>query len=946
VEQNLRPCGFYDLTRLPIFHIIGSARPDPYNKDTGVIVMGLTETWNADFIDAQYKQWRNDPHSVSKEWQLFFEGFELASSGRFTDASVCVDEEQMLLQSRVQKLIYRYRDLGHLMACLDPLTACPTDHPLLNLSAFNLTPEDLDRQVYTSTFSASERAFVRDIQAGLKQTYCRSIGVEFMHLQDPAERNWLLDRMEPIRNKPDIEAPVKRRIMEKLIQAALFEKFLNKKYIAVTRFSLEGGDAIIPALDLVIDHVAQRGCREIILGMAHRGRLNVQANILQKPYEEIFSEFESCYSAENLIGAGDVKYHNGFLADLKTPSNHPLRLFLMNNPSHLEAVNPVVEGFVRARQDIFGDYRRQKVMALLIHGDAAFAGQGIVAETLNMSQLAGYKTGGTLHLVINNQIGYTTLPENARSTRYSTDIAKMLMVPIFHVHGENPEALAHVFTLAADYRWEFGKDVVIDVVCYRRYGHNEGDEPYFTQPQMYERIRQRPSLHQMYAEDLIEQNVVAKSEIEALMRGVNERLENAYDSIHGSECPFPFAEYYENWQDFHGVYSHDPIDTAIEKKTLISLSQKLNRVPDNFALNPKLDRLLKKRQQSIDNETGIDWANAEALALGSLLAEGKPVRLSGQDSGRGTFSQRHAVFFDIENGKQYTPLAALEQNQAEFRVYNSLLSEMGVMGFEYGYAIAQPEGLVLWEAQFGDFANNAQSIIDLFIASGESKWQRLSGLVLLLPHGSEGLGPEHSSARPERFLQLCANDNMQICNPTVPSQYFHLLRRQALSPYRKPLVILTPKSLLRHPLAVSHLEEFVTGHFQTVLDVDNNAEDIDKVLLCSGKVFFDLAIRRNELKLYKTAIVRLEQLYPFPQDQLAKVVETYGGARQWHWVQEEPENMGAWHFVRPRLEALIGDPIGYIGRTEASSPATGFPALYQQEQAEIIDRALGPAAAN
>jgi 2-oxoglutarate dehydrogenase E1 component len=421
--------------------------------------MGLTETWNADFIDAQYKQWKNDPDNVSKDWQLFFEGFELAASGKIGDESSGVDEGQILRQSRVQKLIYRYRDIGHLMACLDPLTACPTDHPLLNLEAFNLSPEDLDRQFYTRTFSSSGRAFLRDIYAGLKQTYCRSIGVEFMHLQDPAERKWLLDRMEPLRNQPAMEATVKRRILEKLIQAALFEQFLNKKYIAVTRFSLEGGDAIIPAMDLVIDHVARRGCREIILGMAHRGRLNIQANILDKSYEDIFSEFESCYNSDDLIGAGDVKYHNGYLADLTTVSNQPLRLFLMNNPSHLESVNPVVEGFVRARQDILGDDRRQQVMALLIHGDAAFAGQGVVAETLNMSQLAGYKTGGTLHLVINNQIGYTTLPEDARSTRYSTDIAKMLMIPIFHVHGENPEALAHVFQLAADYRWEFGKDV-------------------------------------------------------------------------------------------------------------------------------------------------------------------------------------------------------------------------------------------------------------------------------------------------------------------------------------------------------------------------------------------------------------------------------------------------------------------------------------------------------
>jgi 2-oxoglutarate dehydrogenase E1 component len=905
--------------------------------------MNLTATWNAAYIDDQYKQWKIDPHSLSREWRFFFEGFELAVSG-VKPSEEAVDEDQSRRQARVQALIYRYRDLGHLMACLDPLAACPTDHPLLNLKAFNLTPEDLDRKFFTRHFAASERMSLGEIVKALKETYCHSIGVEFMHLQDPGERNWLLDRMEPARNHLQLEASVKRRILEKLFQAALFEQFINKKYLAVTRFSLEGGDAIIPALDSLMSHVAQKGCQEVILGMAHRGRLNVQAHILNKPYEEIFGEFENCYNPDDLTGAGDVKYHNGYLADIKTTSEHSLRIFLMNNPSHLESVDPVVEGFVRARQDITVDPQRSRVLPLLIHGDAAFAGQGIVTETLNMSQLEGYRTGGTIHLVINNQIGYTTLPEDARSTRYSTDVAKMLMVPIFHVHGENPEALVHIFQLAADYRWEYGKDVVIDVVCYRRYGHNEGDEPYFTQPQMYEQIRQRPSLHRIYADQLLEEQAIQKPDIERLTETINKRLDTAYDAVHGSECPFPLPVYYDNWQEIDADFSHDPVNTTVKKERLISLAQKLNTAPGDFTLNSKLERLLQKRLQAAKDGYGIDWAAAEALSFASLLTEGFPIRLSGQDSGRGTFSQRHSVLVDIKSGKKYLPLNTLGKKQAPFSVYDSLLSEAGVLGFEYGYSLAQPYGLVLWEAQFGDFANNAQSIVDLFIASGESKWQRLSGLALLLPHGFEGLGPEHSSARPERFLQLCAADNLQVCNPTTPAQYFHLLRRQVKGRFRKPLVVLTPKSLLRLPAAVSTLDELARGSYNALLDDTRAIKDPHTVLLCSGKIYYELAARRQALESADIAILRMEQIYPFPRDPLKKAAKKYAGARQWCWVQEEPENMGGWQFIRPRVEEVIKQSIAYIGRKAASSPATGFPVIYRQEQNDIINKAVGPPA--
>jgi len=903
--------------------------------------MNLTATWNAEYIDAQYKRWKSDPNSLSPDWRFFFEGFELAAAGtKPTDGTF--DEDRLRRQARVQALIYRYRDIGHLLACLDPLAACPTDHPLLNLAAFRLTPEDLNDPFYAGRLAASDRMPLREIIQALKETYCHSIGVEFTHLQDPDERSWLLDRMESTRNRLTLEAPARRRIMQKLFQAALFEQFNNKKYIAVTRFSLEGADAIIPALDSLVNHVARKGCTEIILGMAHRGRLNVQAHILNKPYEDIFGEFENCYNPDDLTGAGDVKYHNGYLADIKMAGNQNLRMFLMNNPSHLEAVDPVVEGFVRARQDNLDDRQRTQVLPLLIHGDAAFAGQGIVTETLNMSQLDGYRTGGTIHLVINNQIGYTTLPEDARSTRYSTDVAKMLMVPIFHVHGEDPEALVHVFQLAADYRWEFGKDVVIDVVCYRRYGHNEGDEPYFTQPQMYEQIRQRPSLHLTYADQLIADNVIQPGDPDAIAKEINTRLETAYDAVHGSECPFPVPAFYENWNDIKADFSPAPVATGVKKETLLALAQKLNSVPQDFALNPKLERLLQKRLKSAESGQGLDWSGAEALAFASLLTEGFPVRLSGQDSGRGTFSQRHSILVDIQSGKNYAPLNALDKQQASFRVYNSLLSEAGVLGFEYGYSLAQPYGLVIWEAQFGDFVNNAQSIIDLFIASGESKWQRLSGLVLMLPHGFEGLGPEHSSARFERFLQLCAADNIQVCYPSTPAQYFHLLRHQVKAPFRKPLVILTPKSLLRLPAAVSALEELTRGSYQTVMEDQNAVTDPRTVLFCSGKIYYELAARRTDLEINDLAILRLEQFYPFPEELLRKIIKKYSSITQWTWVQEEPENMGAWQFIRPRLEAIIEQPLRYIGREAASSPATGFPVIFRLEQNAIIEKAVGP----
>ena len=904
--------------------------------------MALTGAWNADFIDEQYELWKSDPSKVPRDWQFFFEGFELASTRDAEVVMVC-DEDQVSRQARVEALVYRYRDLGHLLACLDPLAACSTDHPLLNPTAFGLAEDDLNREFYTHLFPGKNQAPLSEILQALKETYCRSIGVEYMHLQDPAERRWLQERMEPNRNRPVLNKQEKVQILTKLYQASLFEQFLHKKYLGQTRFSLEGAESLIPMLDVLFARVAEQGCLELILGMAHRGRLNVQVNVLGKSHEEIYCEFESNYDPDTIFGAGDVKYHNGYLADVTTANNRVIRALLVNNPSHLESVNPVVEGFARARQDMLAGNNGQKlVLPLLIHGDAAFAGQGVVAETLNMSQLEGYSTGGTVHIVINNQIGYTTLPDDARSTRYSTDMAKMLMVPIFHVHGENPEALIYVTKLACDYRAEFAKDVVIDLVCYRRYGHNEGDEPYFTQPQMYERIKERPPLYKIYGEQLRAENVVGDEEEKGIAAAINERLETAFQAVREQVCVLPKASIYEDWDGIHGEYSHGPVKTGVPKTELLSLARKLNTIPKDFSVHPKLADLFKKRLGALESGAGIDWANSESLAFASLLVERVPVRLSGQDCRRGTFSQRHSVLVDTNTGDRLVPLNGLDEQQAPFNVYDSLLSEVGVVGFEYGYSLAQPHGLTIWEAQFGDFANNAQSVIDLYITSGESKWQRLSGLVMLLPHGLEGLGPEHSSARLERFLQLCAVENIQVCNPTTPAQYFHLLRRQVRREFRKPLIVMTPKSLLRNPLAVSRLSELNSGSFHEVLADDTMKKAPRRVVFCSGKIYYELFQRRQDLKAFDIGIVRLEQFYPFPETQLEKVVAKCSGAKEWCWVQEEPENMGGWSFVRPRLASLVQKHIKYIGRKEAASPATGFRNIYRREQAAVVEEAVGP----
>ncbi len=663
-------------------------------------------------------------------------------------------------------------------------------------------------------------------------------------------------------------------------------------------------------------------------------------SLLAKPLEAVFCEFEDSYDPSSLVGAGDVKYHKGYLGQGHTASGRELQILLCDNPSHLESVNPVLEGLARARQDARGEDGRSRVLPVLIHGDSAFAGQGVVAETLNLSQLEGYRTGGTIHMVINNQIGFTTLPQDARSTRYSTDMAKMLMVPIFHVHAEDPEAVAHVAELAFQYRQEFGKDVVIDIIGYRRYGHNEGDEPYYTQPRMYDRIRQRPPVHQLYAEKLLGESLISESDLREIKTGIMGRLDQAFRTAHEKTCILPPVHYFEEWHGITGAYRHEPVATGVDDATIMDLAHQLHQLPEGFVVHSKLQRILDRRLESLVTGQGIDWASAEAMAFATLLAEGTSVRLSGEDSRRGTFSQRHSVLVDPNAETHFIPLQTVARSPARFQVFDSMLSEFAVLGFEYGYSLATPHGLTIWEAQFGDFANGAQVIIDQYLVSGQAKWQRLSGLVLLLPHGFEGQGAEHSSARLERFLLLCAEDNIQVVYPSTPAQYFHLLRRQVKRIFRKPLIVMAPKSLLRHPMAVSQRAELATGHFQEVIDDRSLSVPPRRLLLCSGKIYFDLVAERSRRNLDDIAIVRVEQLYPVPHQQLRVVLGRYAQTEEWWWVQEEPANMGAWQFMQMRMGEIMDHPLGYVGRPEAASPATGFHQLHQQEQAAILDRAL------
>jgi 2-oxoglutarate dehydrogenase E1 component len=850
----------------------------------------------------------------------------------------------------VQQLINAYRIRGHLLADLNPLNYEPHHHPELDPTTYGLTIWDMDRKFMTGGLAGEKIATLHEILNILQETYCEKVGVEYRNIQNPVEKKWLQERMEQSRNKTPIPSAVKRHVLLKLNAAEAFEKFLHARYVGTKRFSLEGAETLIPMLDALLEHASELGIQEIVMGMAHRGRLNVLANIIGKSYEKIFSEFEGYIDPHTIQGSGDVKYHLGASGYYESPAGKKLNLTLASNPSHLEAVNPVVEGMVRAKQERVGGINRERVISVLIHGDAAFAGQGIVAETLNLSQLRGYRTGGTIHIVINNQIGFTTSPKEARSTPYATDIAKMLQVPIFHVNGDDPEAAVHVVKLALDYRQKFTKDVVIDMICYRRHGHSEVDEPSYTHPLLYKKIEAHPSVRKIYADKLLRNKELEIKEAEEMAADFNKRFEQAVEIVKSLQSPIANDAELRTKNPLIDSASHkhkELANTGVERERLIEIIEAMTTLLSDFKLHPKLRPLLEKRKASVTGAP-VDWASAELLAFGTLLTEGVPIRLSGEDSSRGTFSQRHAVLYDYESGKEYIPLNHLVPTQAKFDVFDSLLSEAAVLGFEYGYSVADPSTLVLWEAQFGDFVNGAQIIIDQFLVSSEEKWGQSSDLVILLPHGYEGQGPEHSSARIERFLQLCAQDNIQVCNCTTPAQYFHLLRRQVSDGAYKPLLVFTPKSLLRHPRAVSTLDELVTGHFQEVLDDLEvigltSTEQVTRITFCSGKIYYDLLQEREKQKDPSIVILRLEQFYPFPDAQVQGLLRKYTKAREIFWVQEEPKNMGAWSFVSPRLQDLLqpDQQLYYIGRPESASPATGSMKRHQEEQKMVVETALG-----
>jgi 2-oxoglutarate dehydrogenase E1 component len=880
----------------------------------------LSEAW----IEALHADWRKDAASVPREWQIFFSGFELGAEA----PSGAPDQALALKHTGVQLLIYRYRDLGHLLACTDPLSPCRLEHPLLALPAFGLDESDLDTTFNTRRFM-KPRATLREIVAILAETYCREIGVEFMQIQDPDERQWLIDRMEPNRNHPALPADEKLHILAMLHQAALFESFLHRRFVGQKRFSLEGGEVLIPVLDAVVRACPSAAITSLVLGMAHRGRLNVLAHIFGKPYENIFAEFRDT-QLFGFVGDGDVKYHSGFSVDRELPGGR-LHLTMTSNPSHLEAVNPVLEGKCRARQE---RSRPGSVLPLLIHGDSAFAGQGSVMETLNMSRLEGYRTGGTLHIVLNNQIGFTTLPRDARSTRYATDVAKMLACPIFHVQGEAPEAAVHAVRLALEYRQEFGRDVVVELVCYRRHGHNEGDEPAFTQPLMYRQISSRPSVNRIYA-DLLTGEGQSAQLLAQVEQSISERLESSF----AKEPQARKIGFQQSWEGISAAFTTAGVETGVPAEKLQFLGRRLAELPPGFTPHPKIQTLISRRLEAVLQGSAIDWGNAETLAYASLLDEGHGVRISGQDCRRGTFNHRHCALHDINDGRMYMPLARLASGVSSFQAWDSLLSEFGVLGFEYGYSLETPHGLTIWEAQFGDFANGAQVIIDQFISSGETKWNRASALVLLLPHGYEGQGAEHSSARIERYLQLCAKNNLLVTNPSTPAQLFHLLRRQLKPDFRKPLLVFTPKSLLGHPGCVSSLDDLVSGSFRELLADAVDPARVRRVLLCSGKISYELSEERDRRGRDDVAIIRIEQLYPLRLDLISEAVRPFRGDGECIWVQEEPENMGAWPFLAAKLGEICKS-IRFVGRPEDCSPAVGSHKLHGQEQAALIKKAF------
>jgi 2-oxoglutarate dehydrogenase E1 component len=915
--------------------------------------VSVSESANAGLIEEYHQRWLDNPESVDPTWRAFFQGFTLGSNGQppaaATASTLATDN---LKQAHVHYLINAYRAIGHTQAHLDPLSGPPPASPKLQLSQFNLSEADLDSVFDAGTYLGGGQMKLRDIVAALQQTYCGHIGVEYAHIQDTDCRRWMQERMESTKLQPKFTKPQKVRILRRVHKAELFEKFLHTKYVGQKRFSLEGGETIIAALDAVIDHCPGAGIDEIVMGMAHRGRLNVLCSVMRKSFDLLFEQFSENYIPDTVAGDGDVKYHLGYESILTTTSGKKVEVRLAANPSHLEIVNPVVEGKARARQRIRGDTKtRRAVMPLLIHGDAALAGQGIVAETLQFSQLPGYRTGGTVHFVINNQIGFTTDPADSRSTRYCTDVAKMIEAPIFHVNGDDPEAVCLVAQLAVDFRVQFKRDVFIDMYCYRKHGHNETDEPSFTQPMLYRKIAAHPHVSALYTKRLIAAGSLTADEGEAIKAEYSAALEENLAKARAREAAkaekrkaaaenSATAPFKGSTAVFQPVFTHTPVNTAVSAAMIDQVVAALTTVPAGFKVHSKIRRFIEGRAEAHKHGGPYDWGMGEALAFGTLLLDGMPIRLSGQDCERGTFTHRHSVFSDVETGAKYTPLSHITPDQPHFCVYNSLLSEAAVLGFDYGYSLDYPDMLCLWEAQFGDFANGAQVVIDQFIASGESKWQRNSGITLLLPHGYEGQGPEHSSARLERFLQACAENNIQVANLTTPAQLFHALRRQTKRDFKKPLVIMAPKSLLRHPAAVSRLEDFTTGSFQEIIADPIAAEKTERTIFCSGKVFYDLCDYRERNQVTDTAIIRIEQLYPLHRNRLAEIADSYGRNTRLIWCQEEPQNMGAWSHLAPQFEEIFGRKAVYVGRDAAASPAVGLLALHRNQLANFLQQAF------
>ncbi len=927
--------------------------------------------WNAEYIESQYDQWRTAPESVTDDLAHFFQGFELARASSGFEAEAGEPSAGLAGEARthlaVASLVHAFRAMGHIAAELDPFGREPETVPELNPQHYQLNEADLDLSFQPAGLNLEKPMPLREIIALLDETYCRHVGAEFMHIENAQEREWIAARLEAVRAQPVYSKEERRRLLYQLHKAEMFETFLHKRYVGQKRFSLEGGESLIPLLDCIVERAADLSVDEIVLGMPHRGRLNVLNNVLGKTYEQIFTEFEASWDEDFVEGGGDVKYHLGYSGDRVATNGEKIRVVLSSNPSHLESVAGVVEGRTRAKQRLHTDTDRQRVVPMLIHGDAAFIAQGVVLEVLNYSQLPGYKTGGTIHVVINNLIGFTTGPEEGRTSRYCTDVMKTINAPVLHVNGEDPEAVAFVAKLALEYRQTFKKDIGIDMLCYRKWGHNEGDDPTFTQPIMAALIKKKKGVLKTYAERLLAEGAITEEDVQTIRRELDEQMERAQSKATENPQDPTIEPGSWRWQGITGAYSHAPVDTTAPLEALTEVADAIASWPEGFQVHRNLQKILTKRADAVKNDEALDWGAAEALCYGSLLLDGVPVRLSGQDSRRGTFSHRHAVLREANTAEPYVQLNHMREmgqlgvegmtpgtigadgkpRQARFCVYDSPLSEAGVLGFEYGYSLADPNMLVIWEAQFGDFANCAQIIIDQYIASAELKWQRWSGLVLLLPHAYEGQGPEHSSARLERFLQLAADDNMQVVYPTTPAQFFHVMRRQLHRNIRKPLIVMSPKSLLRLPEATSCVSELTGGAFVEIIDDQyfesggNDRKKVNRVILCSGKVYYDLERRRREEKRSDIALVRVEQLYPLHSELLQEIVSRYPAQAERVWVQEEPRNAGAyWYMVVECNQRLGWEPLPFIGRDPSATPATGSKKQHESEQNKLLQNAL------